>query len=148
MLVGYMGSIPFITSRRYLMTIDDYERNAEGRWAQHDIVGQKPVLEFLGPNLENITMKISLRRDHGVNPESILSPLRQMRDTGEAFPLVLGSKVIGDAIMSLIKKRPFGMSTGLWVLQSISEPVKHWAGGNIYIVDVNVTLKEYTGRLI
>ena len=93
-------------------------------------------------------MKISLRRDHGVNPESILSQLRQMRDTGEAFPLVLGSKVIGDAIMSLIKKRPFGMSTGLWVLKSISEPVKHWAGGNIYIVDVNVTLKEYTGRLI
>ena len=33
MLVGYMGNIPFITSRRYLMTIDDYERNSEGRWA-------------------------------------------------------------------------------------------------------------------
>ena len=95
MLVGYMGNIPFITSRRYLMTIDDYERNSEGRWAQHDIVGQKPVLEFLGPDLENITMKISLRRDHGVNPESILSQLRQMRDTGEAFTLVDGIVKLG-----------------------------------------------------
>ena len=148
MIVGYMGKIPFITSRRYLLTIDDFERNSEGRWAKHEIIGQKPVLEFLGPDTENITMKITLRRDHGINPDSILSTLRNMRDTGEAFPLVLGSKVIGDAIMSLIKKRPFGTSTGLWVLKSISEPVKHWAGGNPYIVDVSVTLEEYTGRLI
>lgn len=50
--------------------------------------------------------------------------------------------------MSLIKKRPFGSSTGLWVLKSLSEPVKHWAGGNIAVVDVTVSLEEYPGRML
>lgn len=147
MIVGYMGNIPFITSRRYLVTFDDYSRNSEGRWAKHDIVGGKPVLEFLGPDTEKVSMKIQLRRDHGVNPESLLSQLRNMRDSGETFPLVLGSKVIGNAIMKLLGLSN-GSGSGLWVLKGISEVVTHWAGGNAYCVDATVTLEEYPGRLI
>lgn len=148
MLVGYMGSIPFITSRHYLMTFDDYNRSSEGRWAKHKIVGQKPTLEFLGPDTENISMKIQLRRDHGVNPDAILERLRKMRDDGEVFTLVLGSKVIRNAIWNLVSKGKQGSNTGLWVLKGLSEIVKHWAGGNLYVVDVTVTLEEYPGRLI
>ena len=148
MIVGYMGKIPFTTSRQYLLTLDDYSRNSEGRWAKHDIVGEKPVLEFLGPDTEKISMKIQLRRDHGVNPENILKQLEEMRDTGEVFSLVLGSKVIGNLLKSFWKDSPFGTSTGLWVLKGLSEVVKHWAGGNMYCVDATVTLEEYSGRLI
>lgn len=136
----------FVTSRQYLITFDDYSRNAEGRWAKHDIIGQKPVLEFLGPDTEKISMKIQLRRDHGVNVENMLRRLREMRDTGEAFPLVLGSKVIGNLIKKYIFKQ--SVTPGLWVLKGLSEDVKHWAGGNLYIVDATVTLEEYSGRLI
>lgn len=148
MIVGYMGSIPFVTSRSYLVTFDDFSRNSEGRWAKHGIIGGKPVLEFLGPDTENISMKIRLRRDHGVNPEDILKKLREMRDTGEVFPLVLGSKVIGDMITSFITKQPFGSNRGLWVLKGISEVVTHWSGGNASYVDATITLEEYAGRLI
>ena len=148
MIVGYMGDIPFITSRRYLQTFDDYQRNSEGRWAKHNIIGQKPSLEYLGPDTEKISMKISLRSDHGVNPESVLNQLRQMRDTGEVFPLVLGSKVIGNLLKSIWKDSPFGTSTGLWVLKGVTEDVKHWAGGNLYIVDATVTLEEYAERMV
>ena len=148
MIVGYIGKIPFITSREYLLTFDDYERNSEGRWAKHDIVGGKPVLEFLGADTEKISMNIQLRRDHGVSCENILKQLRAMRDSGEAFSLVLGSKVIGDLLQSLILKQPFGSSSGLWVLKGLTENVKHWAGGNLYCVDATVTLEEYSGRLI
>ena len=146
MIVGYMGDIMFVTSRQYLITFDDYSRNAEGRWAKHDIIGQKPVLEFLGPDTEKISMKIQLRRDHGVNVETMLRRLREMRDTGEVFPLVLGSKVIGNLIKKYILKQ--SVTPGLWVLKGLSEDVKHWAGGNLYIVDATVTLEEYSGRLI
>ena len=148
MIVGYMGSIPFVTSRHYLQTFDDYQRNSEGRWEKHDIIGQKPVLEFLGPDTEKISMKISLRRDHGVNIEGVLNQLRTMRDTGEAFPLVLGSKVVGNLLKRIWKKSPFGTSSGLWVLKGVTEDAKHWAGGNLYVVDATVTLEEYSGRLI
>ena len=136
----------FVTSRQYLITFDDYSRNAEGRWAKHDIIGQKPVLEFLGPDTEKISMKIQLRRDHGVNVENMLRRLREMRDTGEAFPLVLGSKVIGNLRKKYIFKQ--SVTPGLWVLKGLSEDVKHWAGGHLYIVDATVTLEEYSGRLI
>lgn len=149
MIVGYMGKIPFITSRNYLLTFDDYSRNSEGRWAKHDIVGGKPVLEFLGSDTEKISMKIQLRRDHGVNLEDTLNQLRQMRDMGEVFSLVLGSKVVGSLIKNLTNKQnPFASNTGLWVLKGVTEDVKHWAGGNLYIVDATVTLEEYSGRLI
>ncbi len=148
MIVGYMGNIPFITSRSYLQTFYDYQRKSEGRWAKHNIIGQKPVIEFLGPDTEEVSMKIQLRRDHGVNPENTLNQLREMRDTGEAFPLVLGSKIIGNLLKRVWKNSPFGTSTGLWVLKSVTEDVKHWAGGNPYIVDATVTLEEYTGRMV
>lgn len=148
MIVGYLGEIPFVASRDYLVTFDDYRRAGDGRWAKHDIVNSKPVLEFLGPDLEEITFKISLRRDHGVEPEVLLKKLREMRDTGKAVPLVLGSKVIGEAIQTKIIKAPYANNVGLWVLTRISESVKHWAGGNIYAVDVDITIQEYAGRLM
>ena len=142
MIVGYMGDIMFVTSRQYLITFDDYSRSSESRWAKHDIIGQKPVLEFLGPDTEKISMKIQLRRDHGVNLENVLKRLREMRDTGETFPLVLGSKVIGNLIKKYVLKQPVTPGQGL------SEVVTHWAGGNMYCVDATVTLEEYSGRLI
>lgn len=148
MIVGYMGDIMFVTSRQYLITFDDYSRSSESRWAKHDIIGQKPVLEFLGPDTEKISMKIQLRRDHGVNLENVLKRLREMRDTGEVFSLVLGSKVIGNLIKKWISGQSFGSSSGLWVLKGLSEVVTHWAGGNMYCVDATVTLEEYSGRLI
>lgn len=146
MIVGYLGEIPFVTSRDYLITFDDYQRQGEGRWAKHEVVNNKPMLEFLGPDLEEISLKISLRRDHGINPEELLKKLRMMRDTGQAVPLVLGSKVIGEVVKSKIIKAPFANNIGLWVLTRISESVKHWAGGNIYSVDIEITLSEYAGR--
>ncbi len=146
MIVGYLGEIPFVTSRDYLVTFDDYQRQSEGRWAKHEIVNNKPILEFLGPDLEEISLKISLRRDHGIEPEMLLKKLRKMRDTGQPIPFVLGSKVIGEAIKTKIIKAPFANNVGLWVLTRISESVKHWAGGNLYSVDVEITLSEYAGR--
>ena len=148
MIVGYMGSIPFLTSRKYLMTFHDYARNAEGRWAKHEIIGQKPAQEFLGPGSETVTFTITLRRDHGVPIETMLNQMRKMRDTGEVFPLVLGTKVIGSLLKSLIFKTPFNMSNGLWILKKMDEKVAHRAGGNIYVMDVDVTLEEYGGRLL
>ena len=80
--------------------------------------------------------------------ENVLKRLREMRDTGEVFSLVLGSKVIGNLIKKWISGQSFGSSSGLWVLKGLSEVVTHWAGGNMYCVDATVTLEEYSGRLI
>lgn len=130
MQVGSMGDIPFVVSYGKIRTFSDYGRSGSGRWAKHDLIGRKPVMEFLGPDVEKISMKIQLRTDHGINPESELERLRKMRDTGTVFPFILGGAPVSD---------------NYWLLEDIGENVSYWrAGGKILSVTVDITLTEYS----
>ena len=130
MQVGSMGDIPFVVSYGKIRTFSDYGRSGSGRWAKHDLIGRKPVMEFLGPDVEKVSMKIQLRTDHGINPESELGRLRKMRDTGAVFPFILGGAPVSD---------------NYWSLEDIGENVSYWrAGGKILSVSVDITLTEYS----
>ncbi len=130
MQVGSMGDIPFVVTYGKIRTFSDYGRSGSGRWAKHDLIGRKPVMEFLGPDVEKISMKIQLRTDHGINPESELGRLRKMRDTGAVFPFILGGAPVSD---------------NYWLLEDIGENVSYWrAGGKILSVSVDITLTEYS----
>lgn len=130
MQVGSMGDIPFVVTYGKIRTFSDYGRSGSGRWAKHDLIGRKPVMEFLGPDVEKVSMKIQLRTDHGINPESELVRLRKMRDTGAVFPFILGGAPVSD---------------NYWLLEDIGENVSYWrAGGKILSVSVDITLTEYS----
>lgn len=130
MQVGSMGDIPFVVSYGKIRTFSDYGRSGSSRWAKHDLIGRKPVMEFLGPDVEKVSMKIQLRTDHGINPESELERLRKMRDTGAVFPFILGGAPVSD---------------NYWLLEDIGENVSYWrAGGKILSVSVDITLTEYS----
>lgn len=129
MIVGFLGGTPFITSHPYVYTFDDYTRSSTGRWAKHDIIGEKPVIEYLGPDVEEIGFKMKLRSDQGISPRVELEKLRKYRDEGRVMSLVLGGRVVGKT---------------KWVIESISEAVNIWSKtGQIYSVDVDIKLKEY-----
>ena len=133
MLVGFMAHIPFIVSSRYIRTFHHYRRGRAGRRAQHDIIGDKPVFEFIGPDVEKISFSMQLRADQGINPSKELEKLRKLRDTGQYFPLVIGGKLITD---------------NMWVIESLDENVSFWGKfGSIMSAKVSVTLKEYAGGL-
>ena len=130
MQVGSMGDIPFVVTYGKIRTFSDYGRSGSGRWAKHDLIGRKPVMEFLGPDVEKVSMKTQLRTDHGINPESELGRLRKMRDTGAVFPFILGGAPVSD---------------NYWLLEDIGENVSYWrAGGKILSVSVDITLTEYS----
>ena len=130
MQVGSMGDIPFVVTYGKIRTFSDYGRSGSGRWAKHDLIGRKPVMELLGPDVEKVSMKIQLRTDHGINPESELGRLRKMRDTGAVFPFILGGAPVSD---------------NYWLLEDIGENVSYWrAGGKILSVSVDITLTEYS----
>lgn len=130
MQVGSMGDIPFVVTYGKIRTFSDYGRSGSGRWAKHDLIGRKPVMEFLGPDVEKVSMKIQLRTDHGINPESELGRLRKKRDTGAVFPFILGGAPVSD---------------NYWLLEDIGENVSYWrAGGKILSVSVDITLTEYS----
>lgn len=131
MLVGFMAGVPFIVSKNYVRTFDDYNRSGSGRWAQHDIIAQKPILEFIGPDAEKISFSMLLRSDMGIAPNTELNNLRKLRDKGKAFSLVIGGRKIG---------------TDRWVIESIGETVNFWGKfGGILSVKVDITLTEYVG---
>lgn len=130
MFVGFLGTIPFVASRGYVRTFDDYKRQGEARWAEHEILGKKPLSEFLGENLEEISFTMLFRKDQGVNPQSEVNTLKELRDGGTPVPLVLGFKVIGD---------------GLWTVRGLSYSVDFWdKWGHPQAITANVSLKEYS----
>lgn len=126
--IGYMGGISFVCSADTMRTFKDFSRSADARWEKHELFGRKPVLEFVGPDVEEISISIKLSSDRGINPADELEKLREMRDKGEVFPLVIGGKTIGD---------------NLWCLESMHEGVIFWIKGRMQSVDVSLKLREY-----
>lgn len=59
MLVGFLNQTPFSVSASTIRTFNDYTRSGSGRWSKHDLIGQKPKLEFLGPDIEKSVSKCS-----------------------------------------------------------------------------------------
>ena len=133
LIVGFLGGTPFVVSKNYVYTFDDYSRNSSARYTKHELIGKKPVLEFIGPDTEEISFKMKLRSDHGLSPRVELEKLRKYRDQGRVMPLILGGRVIG-------KTR--------WVIESLGEAVNYWSRtGQIMSCDVDIKLKEYAGGL-
>ena len=129
MYVGYMGSVVFIVSSHYLMTPSAFAEQGEARWQDHDIIHAKPVSEFLGPGLEAVSFDVILSKMHNIDPDDEIRTLRQMRDTGAVFPLVIGGRPV---------------SQNYWRLVSMSEGDNYYGptGKRIYS-KVHVELKEY-----
>lgn len=129
MIIGTFGYVIFETSADKIVTFDGLKRQGSARYATHDILGKKPVLEFLGAGAESISFSMRLDVALGINPTEELDVLRFMRDEGEAAPLILNDQPIGET---------------LWVIDSLSEDWKVVSNmGHLLVAVVDVTLKEY-----
>jgi phage protein U len=90
------------------------------------------VSQFGGPGLEKVSFSIILSMDHGISPERQLKKLREMRDTGAVFPLVIGGKPV---------------TNSYWRLDSLKEGECYWLGdGTLQQCKVAVELTEYDDK--
>lgn len=129
MYVGYMGGVVFISSSDYMITPSNFSESGAARWADHDVIHQKPVSEFIGPGLEEISFDIILSAQNGINPDDQIKTLRKMRDVGAVFPLIIGGKPV---------------SQNYWRLESISDGNNYYTStGKRIWTTVSVKLKEY-----
>jgi len=129
MAIGALGDVAFEANVFKILTFDNLKRNGSSRWAEHNIIGDKPKLEFLGPSLEEISMDIHLNTIFNVTPATELETLRNYRDTGEILTFILGNTVVG---------------SGKFVIQSISESHKAYTkAGKLIKANVTLNLKEY-----
>ncbi|ADE57230.1 phage tail protein [Aminobacterium colombiense] len=126
-MIGYLGDVVFETSADKVRTPENFQRQGDARFGTHEVAGQKPVLEFMGPGLDSVTMTISLRASLGVNPRGEIGRLRDMRDDGIYAPLILA-----------------GRPLGTFVIESINET---WSQidnhGHLLRATVDLTLREY-----
>lgn len=129
MIIGSFGEVVFEVSRFKVRTFDDFKRSGSGRWATHEVINKKQVLEFLGPGMESISFTMQLNATLGINPAEDLRILREMRDSGKNYPLVLADAVVGD---------------NNWSVKSLDESVNKFDGwGSILSVTVGISLEEY-----
>ncbi|NLT94874.1 MAG: phage tail protein [Clostridia bacterium] len=134
-MIGSFGPVVFETSTKRIRTFDDFKRSGSARWATHELMGRKPLREFLGPGLEQISFTIRLDVSLGVNPAHELTVLRLMRDQGMAFPLIL-------------EGRPLIVGSS-WVIESMNETwLRVDNRGRLLAVEVELTLSEYPQEVV
>lgn len=94
MAIGSWGDLPFEVRADKVQTWTNAKRESEARWAKLDVFNAKPVREFLGPDIEKLTISVILDSTRGVDVDAVLTYLRDARDNGEVHALFFGDDVI------------------------------------------------------
>ena len=128
-VIGAFGTLIFEVSAQRVITFDNYKRTTKAKYAKHEIIGRPPVSEFVGRELESITLTITLISCLGVTPEEEALKLRDICQRGEPNFLIIGNTVYGE---------------NEFVITDVSESVLHWTGGgNVLTNKLDVTFEEY-----
>jgi len=127
MEIGTFGEIVFETSRTRIRTFDEFKRSSKARFAEHAVTGRKPVLEFLGPELDEVSLQTMFATSLGVVPADEIDVLRKVLNSGEDQNLVVG-----------------GYNFGRFVLTSMEEDWQKFDGkGHLLVAAVSLGLKEF-----
>lgn len=128
-MIGFFGEIVFETSDKRILNFADFTRNTASRWHKHETQGQKPVTEFLGPDLDTITFTINLNGLHGVKPLEEMNKWLRYARNGYAEVLVIGTHALG---------------VDKWIVKSVSQVWNTvWNKGELLSGNVDITLEEY-----
>ncbi len=127
MSVGVLGDITFEATNDRVLTFTDLTRSAPARWVAHDVHGQKPRQEFIGPGLDSISLTIRLDIERGVVPKDELARIRQARDEGKVLQFTIGGKLVGD-----------------YIIKDAHEELRRLNNGGVLLFAVvTLTLEEY-----
>lgn len=70
-------------------SLDEIGHEGGGRWAEHQIIGRRPASQFLGPDLEKVTLKgCSWPWLSGGGPAAQVAAMRAEAEAGSVFPLL------------------------------------------------------------
>lgn len=128
-VIGSYAGLVFEISSEKNVTFNDFTRETTPRWDKHDIIQNKPLPEFRGPGIDEISFTIKFRADFGVNPEQEMAKLREFARKGHTSLFIRGNQPI---------------SVNHWVITKAKEVHKVVDNkGNIISMDVDLSLMEY-----
>jgi phage protein U len=106
---------------------ESFEHKDSTTYAQHDIIGAKPVIVPTGNDLEEININIRLRAEF-IKPEEAIIQLKNAKDNFEVLPLVKGSgRYMGDFV----------------IVDYTVQDVQSFPDGTTIEATVQISLKEY-----
>ena len=126
MVVGAFNTVIFEVSLFKVLTFRDLKRTTKHRYATHNILNHKPLLESLGPDISTISFEIIINRQLGINVAAELKKLRDACENGISDYLIIGNEVLGK-----------------FVLETVEETTEIFGGsGQSLAVTAKVTFKE------
>ena len=129
-VIGVFGTVPFVCSDSMVLTFSRLSRERQARWAKHEIIGKKPTLEWVGEDLNTVSMTIRLDMSLGVPPIAGIKAIEVMQASKEPHILLIG-----------------GEPLGRYVINSVSENRKFHTGlGVCQVAEVTLSLTEYAGE--
>lgn len=120
-VIGTLGTLPFICAYQKVLTFTDLSRDLSARWAKHEVIGKKPVLEYVGPDLASISLKIRFDQSLGAPPLVGLKLLKKMLEDKKSKILVIGGEYLGKFVIeSISEERRFHTGAGLCIVAEAS----------------------------
>lgn len=131
-LIAYWGKEYFRVSPKMIFTFNNFQRSSAGRYNTFERIGQKPLTEYTGPGLDQVTYTAILNRTFHVIPRDVLDYWNRLCNSGKADVLVVGNKLVGK---------------NLWTLKSVQENWTRIDGqGNVLSASMDLTFEEYVDK--
>ena len=128
-VVGSLGHLPFICSHDFVLTPNKLSRDHAARWAKHEIIGKKPVLEYIGPDLSTASLTICFDMSLGAPPAILLLRLKKMLENKKYKTLIIGGEYLGKWVMkSVSEDRKFHNGLGVCIKAEATIELEEWAG--------------------
>lgn len=94
--VGCWGrELVFSVSDSRILTFDRLTRTVSATWARHTRTGKKDSCEFIKPEVQSVSLTVTLDAQLGVRPAAMLARLEKAIEKGTVNVLVIGGKRIG-----------------------------------------------------
>lgn len=129
-VIGQWGSnIKFSVNSEKQLSFRNMKRTSSARWTSHNIIGKRPKTEFLGPDMDEVTLEVVLSAEMGVRPRSEMAKFRSACKKGEVHYLYINGKKVCKNKMAITA-----------VSESWDEI---WSQGELARAVVVVTFSEY-----
>ena len=126
-MIGSYGKITFKVTEKEIKIFNDFSISRKARYVAHERINNKPLLQFMGLDADSISFNIQLVQGLTGDVSDDLKALQDMFKKAEVHPLFLGPKKLGS-----------------FVIESMSEAYSMMDNfGNLEIVTINLSLKEY-----
>lgn len=130
-VIGVFGTVPFVCSDSMVLTFSKLNRDRQVRWAKHDVIGKKPTLEWVGEDLNTVSITIRLDTSLGMPPIVGIKAIEVMQESKEPHILLIG-----------------GEPLGRYVITAVTENRKFHTGcGVCQVAEVTLSLTEYAGKV-